>query len=332
MLGSRKLGLFASGLAGMLTLGACGGDSGPAGNTAISQQQAAVVGAEAASQVSDIAAGITGFSFTGGSLGSGFFSRAALRGRVSTLDRVIPPRYRPQLAMLRGGNGQCAPAVAGDSSDTDGDGIENSATYTFTAGNCFYQDSLGNGFAVTGSVSIQDTDGGATLFGFALDMNRLKVLFYNDSASAGLDWDGTYNANVTSTSATTSRHFRTRFHVNNQIPYSFGDNWTLTFVPDTATIDPASQNTLPDGTFDITGSYNWSGALGNADGDWTFNISTPTPLHWSMACDGMTPPFDAGQILASINGRSNVGFTADYSACGTPPVINSFDNTASALR
>lgn len=331
MRGSRKLGLFASGLAGMLALGACGGDSSP-GSTTISQQQAAVVGAEAASQVSDIAAGVTGFSFTGGSLGSGFFSRAALRGRMSTLDRVIPARYRPQLAALRGGNGQCDPTVAGDSTDSDGDGIENNATYTFTSGNCFYQDSLGNGFAVTGSVSIQDTDGGATLFGFSLDMNRLKVLFYNDSASAGLDWDGTYTANVTSTSAATSRHFVTRFHVNNQIPYSFGDNWTLTFVPDTATIDPASQSTLPDGTFDITGSYNWSGAFGNADGDWSFSISTPTPLHWNTACDGQDPPFDGGQLRASIVGHSNIGFTADYSACGTPPVINTFDNTAQALR
>lgn len=332
MVGSRRLGLFASGLAGMLALGACGGDSGPAGNTTISQQQAGVVGTEAANQISDIAAGVAGFSFTGGSLGSGFFSRAAMSGRMSMLDRVIPPRYRPQLAMLRGGGGQCDPTVVGDSTDSDGDGIENNATFTFTNANCFYQDTLGNGFAVTGSVSIQDTDGGATLFGFGLDLNHLKVLFYNDSASAGLDWDGTYIADVRSTSVTTNRHFVTRFHVNNQVPYSFGDNWTLTFLPDTGTIDPATQSTLPDGTFDVTGSYNWSGQLGNADGDWTFNVSTPTPLHFGTGCDGFDPPFDGGQILASINGRSNIGFTADYSACGTPPAINTFDNTAAALR
>ena len=332
MVGSGRLGLLASGLAGMLALGACGGDSGPAGNTTISQPQAAVVGAEATNQVADIASGIAGFSFTGGSLGNGFFSRAAMRGRMSTLDRVIPPRYRPQLAMLRGGSGQCDPTVVGDSTDSDGDGIENNVTYTFTPSNCFYQDTAGGGFAVTGSVSIQDTDGGATLFGFALDLNHLKVLFYTDSSSAGLDWDGTYNANVTSTSATISRHFTTRAHVDKQIPFSFGDNWTLTYAPDTATIDPANQSTLPDGTFDVTGSYSWSGASGNADGDWTFNISTPVPLHWGTSCDGFDPPFDGGQILASINGRSNIGFTADYSTCGTPPVINTFDNTAAALR
>jgi hypothetical protein len=326
----RKLGLFASGLAGMLAVGACGSD-GPSADTTIDQQQAAVVGATAADQISDIAGGIGGFGVTGGQLGGGFFSRAEMRGSMRVLDRIIPARYKPELARLMVG-GSCDPTVTGDSTDTDGDGIENDATFSFTSGNCFYEDSLGNGWAVTGSVSIQDTDGGATLFGFALDLNRLKVLIYTDSASAGLDWDGSYTANVTSTSVTTSRHFVSRFHVNNTTPYTFRDNWTLTFVPDTGTIDPSTQSELPDGTFDVTGSYGWTGKNNLADGNWTFNVSTPTPLHWLSQCEGIDPPFDGGQLLASINGRSNVGFTADFSACGTPAAINTFDNSTSALR
>ncbi len=324
---NRKLGISASGLAGMLALGACGGDSGPAGNSTISQQQAAVVGAEAASQIGDVAAGLSGFSFTGGSLGGGFFSRAAVRDRMGTLERVLPARYRPQLAQLRAGNGQCDPAVAGDSSDTDGDGIENNATYTFSAANCFYEDSLGNGFAVAGSVSIQDTDSPTTLFGFGIDFNRLKVLVYSDSNSAGFLWDGTYTATVTGGSATTSQSFTQGWRVNDKPVYLSHYAWNLTYAPDTGSIDPASQQLLPDGTFTITGAYGWSGSFGNTDGDWSFNVSTPTPLHWGTQCDGQDPPFDGGQILASINGHSNIGFTADYSGCGIPPAISTFDNT-----
>ena len=184
----RTLRLFAVSLAGMVAVAACGGDSGPAASTTVSSVQAAVLGAEASGQVGDIAAGLASFDFSGGSLGGGAFSRKALRGRMTTLERVVPARYRGQLAMLRRDLGGCDPAVAGDTTDSDGDGIENNATYTFTAANCFYQDTLGNGFAVTGSVSVQDTDGGATLFGFAIDFNHLKVLFYSDSASAGFDW------------------------------------------------------------------------------------------------------------------------------------------------
>jgi hypothetical protein len=323
----RNLRLFAVSLAGMLAVSACGGDSGPAGSSTISQLQANVVGAEATSQVGDIAAGVAGFGFTGDSLGGGFFSRAALRGRMTTLERVVPSRYRSQLAQLRGGDPNCVPTATGDTTDSDGDGIENNATYTFTAANCFYQDTLGNGFAVTGSVSIQDTDGGATLFGFAIDFNRRKVLFYSDSASAGFDWDGTHTATVTSATATTNQAFTARWRVNDLPVYSARYSWGLVYTPDTGTIDPSTQQTLPDGTFDLTGAYAWSGQFGTADGDWTFNISTPTPLHWSSSCEGLDPPFDGGQVRASINGRSNIGFTADFTACGTPPVITTFDNT-----
>lgn len=331
MQGARKLGLIATGLAGMLAVAACGGDSGPSSTNTITSQQAQVIGTQAASQIGDITSGLTSFNFSGGGsggLGGGFFSRAALRMPMSTLERVVPASYRPQLALVRV-PGSCDPAVSGDSTDSDGDGIENSVTYTFSAANCAYQDTLGNGFAVTGSVSIQDTDGGATLWGFALDLSNLKVVFYNDSASAGFEWDGTYSAGVTASTASTSRHFLTRFHVNNQVPFTFRDNWTITFTPDSGVIDPATQSTLPDGTFDITGTYNWSGNFGNADGDWTFNLSTPVPLHWSGACDGYDPPFDGGQLRAAINGHNNIGFTADYSACGVAPVINTFDATAS---
>ncbi len=326
MLGTRKLGLCAAGLAGMLVLGACGGSSGPSASTTINSQQAQVIGASATGQIGDITSGITSFGFTAGGVGGGFFSRAALRAPMTALERVVPASYRTQLARIRVG-GSCDPVVAGDSTDSDGDGIENNVTYTFSAANCFYRDSAGNGFAVTGSVSIQDTDGGATLFGFALGLNRLKVILFTDSVPAGLEWDGTYTANVSSASATTARHFLTRVHLNNQVPYTLRDAWTLDFTPDSGLIDPMTQTTLPDGTFDITGAYTWAGAFGNADGDWSFNLSTPTPLHWSNACDGFDPPFDGGQLDASINGHSNIGFTADFSGCGVPPTITSYDNT-----
>jgi hypothetical protein len=322
----RKLRLFAVSLAGMLAVAACGGDSGPSGTSTLSQLQADTVGAAAAGQIGDLAAGVTSFGFSGGGLGGGFFSRAALRGRMTTMERVLPNRYRPQLARLRVGN--CDPAVTGDSTDTDQDGIENNATYTFTAANCFYQDTAGNGFAVTGSVSIQDTDGGATVFGFDINFNNLRVLFYSDSVSAGFDWDGSYDATVTSASVMTNQAFRSRVFYNNQPVYSTRYNWGLTFLPDSGVIDPATQTNLPDGTFNLTGAYGWTGQAGGVDGNWTFNVSTPTPLHWSSSCEGQDPPFDAGQINASINGRSNIGFTADYSACGTPPVINTYDNTS----
>jgi hypothetical protein len=247
---------------------------------------------------------------------------------MSTLERTVPARYRSQLGMLRDGDPNCVPTVSGDTLDTDGDGIENNATYTFTSANCFYTDSTGDGFALTGSVSIADTDGGATLFGFAIDYNNLKILIYADSNSLGYDWDGTYDAAVTATDVSTNQQFRARLRVNDNPVYAARYNWALVFTPDSGTIDPATQQLLPDGTFDVTGGYGWSGQYGNADGNWSFNISTPTALHWNAACEAFDPPFDGGQLRASINGRNNIGFTVDYGPNCGDTAVNSFDNTS----
>jgi len=322
----RTLRLFAVSLAGMLAVAACGGDSGPAASTTLSSIQADTVAAAAAGQIGDLASGITSFDLSGGLLGGiggGPFSRAALRAPMSAMTRALPSRYRAQLAQMRAGS--CDPAVTGDTTDTDGNGIP--ANATFTPANCFYLDSLGDGGSITGSVQIQDNTSGTTLFGFAIDFNNLKALIYNDSASVGFDWDGTYNATVTSASATTNQAFRQRTFINNQPIYASRYTWGLTFVPDTGSIDPANQG-LQDGTFDLAGSFGWTGQSDQVSGNWSFNVSTPTPLHWSSSCEGQEPPFDGGQLDASINGRSNIGFTAVYTACGTPPVINTYDNTA----
>ena len=89
----------------------------------------------------------------------------------------------------------------------------------------------------------------------------------------------------------------------------------------------AGQGELQSGTFDITGDYSWSGNFGQADGDWSFTVSTPTPLHYNESCD-TDPELDGGQVRAAINGRNNIGFTVDYGpGCGQE-TVNTFDTNA----
>ncbi len=325
MMSMQKLGRFAMGASAILFVAACGDDSGPSTNNDISQAEAAVIGGEVTSQIGDLAGDLASFGNPAGGLGGGLFAPQALGGRMARMmGRSIPGSFRPQLAMFAAGDPNCNPTVTGDSTDTDGDGIPNGATYSFGAGSCTYQDSLGNGFALTGAIVIQDTDGGATLFGVNVAFNDWRVLFYTDSASAGFEYDGSSAITITSLAAISSQDVSARWRVNGQRVFAADHNWQLAFSPDTGAIDPATQTELPSGSFDITGDFTWSGNQGQADGTWNFSFDTPVAAHYNESCD-TDPPLDAGQVRAAITGRNNIGFTVDYGpACGQE-TVNTFD-------
>lgn len=319
---------FAMGLATVTAVAACGDSSGPKGNDTIDPAQAAVVGQEAAGQIADIASDLTTLNASSGGLGSGLFAPGAPGNRVARMiARRLPSQYQAQFAAFAAPDAACVPVVSGDTVDSDLDGIINNVTLTFGPGDCAYQDSLGNGFAVTGAFSLQDTDGGATLWGFAVDYSHFRVLFYTDSASAGYEFDGGYDATVTANNATANQNFIARWRLNGNPVLRADYAWGVTFLPDTGSLDPG-QGELQSGTFDITGDYSWSGNFGQADGDWSFTVSTPTPLHYNQACD-TDPELDGGQVRAAINGRNNIGFTVDYGpGCGQE-TVNTFDANAS---
>lgn len=321
----QKLGRFAMGTAAIAFAAACGDSGGPDSNTDITPAEAAVIGGEVSGQIGDLAGDLASFGNPAGGLGGGLFAPQALGGRMARMmGRNIPGSFRPQLAMFAAGDPNCTPTVTGDSTDSDGDGIQNNATYTFGAGSCAYQDSLGNGFALTGAIVIQDTDGGATLWGVNVAFNNWRVLFYTDSASAGFEYDGNSTITVTSAAAISNQNVSARWRVNGQRVFAADHNWQLSFNPDSGSIDPGSQSELPSGIFDITGQFAWSGSQGQADGTWNFTFDTPGAVHYNDACD-TDPPIDAGQVRAAITGRSNIGFTVDYGpACGQE-TINTFD-------
>lgn len=327
MKGMRGLRRFAVGLATVTAVAACGDSGGPSGNGTIDAGQAAVVGQEAASQIADLASDLTTLNAGSGGLGSGLFAPGAPGHRVTRLiARTLPSQYQAQLAAFAAPDGECLPVVSGDTLDSDADGIINDVTLTFGPGDCTFTDSLGNGFSVLGSFSLTDTDGGATLWGFAVDYNHFRVLFYSDSNSAGYEFDGGYDAAVTAANATAHQGFVTRWRVNGNPVLRADYAWNVAFTPDTGSLDPG-QGELQSGTFDITGDYSWSGNFGQADGDWSFTVSTPTPLHYNSTC-GTDPELDGGQVRAAITGRNNIGFTVDYGPSCGQETVNTFDANA----
>jgi hypothetical protein len=314
-----------------VALGACSGD-GNTGSTDLTPAQAAVLGAAAVDQLGGLAAGLSHFSTPGiGGLAGGFFAPAAPGGRVlaSTLGR-LNPKVEGGLALLF--RADCVPTES-DPTDTDGDGIQDDNVVTFTTANCSFSDTTEGGepltVTVTGSVRIQDTDGATTLFGYRVGIARFTVTV-KDTLTATPDLQvsvtGSYDANVGSTLANASESLRTALWLNGVRVFGDYANWALGYTPTGGTITLGAA-TLPAGEFTVNGSYDWSGAYNNAEGDWSFTLQTPLPLAWDGACDDPAWPFESGQLKGSITARRSVGFTVDYAGCGVIGTITAYGNT-----
>lgn len=82
---------------------------------------------------------------------------------------------------------------------------------------------------------------------------------------------------------------------------------------------------LPAGLFDYSADYRVVGenSGGEVPGNFRFQLSTPTPLHYAPGC---TAVFDSGIFRGLLNGDSNIGFTLTWTTCAEP-VLDVFGNT-----
>jgi hypothetical protein len=315
----------AAGLTAMLALAACGGDSS-SGNTNLTQDQAAAVGSAAVGAVGDLVSGLTHFATPDvGGLGSGFFAPMAPGGRVLTASvSRLDPRIARGLAHISAGD--CTPAQT-NTTDTDGDGIQDDNTITFTIANCSFTDTTDQGdpvtFSLTGKVRVQDTDGAAVFFGYRVAFTALTITAQDTAgASVAAGLSGTVDVSVQGTLASSSEDLRSSLRLDGAKLYGDHAKWTATYTPSTGTITPGTTS-LPAGQFAINGNYGWNGQLG----DWSFTLLTPAPLTYDGACDSPEWPFGSGQLQGAITLRQTVGFTVDYTGCDTPGTIMVYGNT-----
>ncbi|HXI21680.1 MAG TPA: hypothetical protein VNH46_11365 [Gemmatimonadales bacterium] len=325
MKAERTLGLFAATLAGLALVGGCNsGSSGPNTSTSLDASQAAIVAGTAAGQVGSLASGLTNFGISSGFSG-GFFAPATLGNQVlDIMAREASPDLKLGMAALsRAG---CNPTVS-DPTDTDGDGIPDNATFTFTAGNCSDTDpNTGATTTVTGSIHIQDTDNATTIWGFALTASSFTISItaptQQGTQTAAVSMNGTYSADVQSGQASSTQALRLAAALNGTQVFGSSWTWSIAFTPTSGTLDPASQ--FPAGAFTFSGAYAWAGNYAGANGNWVFSMSTVSPLQYDGSCSDATWPFAAGSVQGAITARSSVGFTVDFQGCGQQPVVGVF--------
>lgn len=207
----------------------------------------------------------------------------------------------------------CTPDVVGGGTDSDGDGIPNDATYTFTAANCTtYDSATGEAYLTRGSYRVRDTND--DLYGFQFDVNALTISRKNGAPATSFA-DVVYNINESARTTATggTYHFVADATSDNGDATQFSAqrtryDLTETFTP-TATI-PAG-GPLPDGTMTISGTAEYDLTETGPPARVVLQLVGTSPLLYDDACPGLT----GGEFEMRLNGSPTEGIHILYAAC-----------------
>lgn len=320
----RSLALL--GVVAAAGLAACGGSDSTASsaNDTMSAGEAGNVGSTAASLIGGAATSLAGFTIDDGTLTDPGLNAP---GVVPRQRNIIMAALRAGARMNRGLNpsiqaadggvlDNCTPDLT-NSTDTDGDGIYDDATATFTSSNCTYTNDAGATVVATGSIRVQDK---GTIYGFQVTFNSLRYDLSDGSSSGALTISGTYSATVGSQLASVGENLHVSLTNNSGGSANLSEAWTLTFDPD-ATIS-GSATALPSGVFGIAGSFS---ATVNGK-TWSLILVSDTPLVYDGSC-AVSPPFTSGTLEGQIAAKRNHGFSVVFNGCGSDPTFSALGTT-----
>jgi hypothetical protein len=206
------------------------------------------------------------------------------------------------------------PSVSG-TADSDGDGIPNDATLTFTNPPCALTTFRGGTFGITGTIRIQDSTSADTT---SYRMIITNLAWAADTATAVRTFTATRNGTRTRTATDSSVVLKTSLTIVRQRPNRANTTIDLAsvaeFVPDTAgTLHLGGP--LPIGHLTLSGTAHWT----RSTEDWTITLATPVALHLDPTC-AAPQRITSGQLTltGTINGADGT-LTLTWSACGKDP-------------
>jgi len=232
---------------------------------------------------------------------------------------TLPTTIEPLGAGASGGVGSVGQppcATPSSSTDSDGDGIPDDATYLFTAPPCRFTGFRGSTLDIVGQIRIQDptpTDAG---FAFLATLTSLRFT-YTPSSGASV-YSVTRNGTRALTGSVSGLELVTNLQVARTFPEqsdaAVDQQWTVTFAPETPL---ALNQPLPSGTLDVEGTLNWTRGTENFD----LAVTTPTPVHFNATCTG-SRRIDAGEVHVNGTFGDVTGYVRiQWSECGKDPEV-----------
>jgi hypothetical protein len=232
----------------------------------------------------------------------------------ASLDAFFPARLLQPLSTGAADDPCVAPS---SSSDTDGDGVPDDASYTFTAPPCRYTGVRGFTLDVVGQLRIVDPAPETAGFGANIAMTALRFSLSTDDSDK--NYSVTRNGLLTLTGGPAGLELTTDLQVVRTFT-GLSDGlaehlWTVGFDPENTL---QINQPLPSGSVTVAGTVGRSRGTENFD----LTVTTVTPLHYNAACDDVGQRFDDGELRVSGTfGETPGSVRIVWRDCGDDPDI-----------
>ncbi|MGH7499204.1 MAG: hypothetical protein ACREL3_10180 [Gemmatimonadales bacterium] len=285
----------ASALAASLVIGlsACSDSTNPSGGSTISASETSDIGEGLADEVDQSVASL---SIEGAAAG-----KASMHSAASFSVAGVAPL-----------GSSCA--TVSNTTDTDGDGAPDDATYTFALPACSFTGFRGGSLEITGTVELSDPTPANADFAYQATLHDLEFNFTgpmgNLSFTATRNGTRVLTGNAAGASLSNNITVERTFPVRQ--PASVSHNLLLTFTPDEGQSLALGQP-LPNGTFTKSGTFTWTrGSVTR-----TFAVTTVVPLVWDASCT-TDRKITSGEIHATLGSGGYIKMV--WSGCGVDPV------------
>lgn len=236
------------------------------------------------------------------------------------IEAAVTPTFLKVGEAAAPGANVVAPCTApSNTTDTDGDGIYDDATITYTAPPCVRTNRRGGSVSLTGTLRIQDPT--PTVAGLAFNNTLTNLTFsFTGGGTAARNYtvsrNGTRSVAISGGGASLASALtivRT-FHVGE--PATVVKSWTVAFTPAIGQALVAGQP-VPSGTLTADGSVQWS----RAGEQRSLTVTTPQPLVHDATC-AAAQRFVGGELRARGDFDGRQGYLRiRWNACGVEPSI-----------
>ena len=232
----------------------------------------------------------------------------------ASFDAFFPPRLLQPLSI----GPADAPCVTPSSpADTDGDGVPNDATYTFTAPPCRYTGVRGFTLDAVGQIRITDPAPETAGFGATVDLTNFRFTLTAEDSDA--DYSVTRNGTFVLAGSPAGLELTSELQVARTftgLSDAFVEHvWTVGFDPENTL---QINQPLPSGSMTVAGAVNWHRGTENFD----LTVTTATPLHYNASCDATGQRLDAGELRVSGTFGETPGYVSIvWEDCGDDPRI-----------
>ncbi len=232
----------------------------------------------------------------------------------ASLDAFFPARL---LQPFSTGNAVEPCVTPSSPTDTDGDGVPDDASYTFTAPPCRYEGVRGFNLDVVGQLRI--TDPAPDIAGFGATVTLTGLRFSLSADDADKSYSVTRNGTVTLTGSAAGLEQTTDLQVVRTftgLPDAAVEHqWTVGFDPE-ATLQ--INQPLPSGSVTVAGTVGWTRGSESFD----LTVTTATALHYDASCDATGQRFDDGELRVAGTFDETPGYVRiTWTDCGDDPSI-----------